>query len=615
MRGWRMRTLLASLALLLLATCWLGMAMLLGQWRQAPRLDLTTHHLYTLSSGMERIIGDVDEPIQLTLYFSRHATRDLPALRSYANRVQDMLAEIRTRSHGRINIREVDPVPYSDDEDRALGAGLTAVPGGSNGERVFFGLAGRADDGKQRSIPFFDPREERTLEYSIAKLLHELTLENKPRVDVISSLPIAGEGIGDLKPWAISDQLQQLFDVHMRSAAKIDHVDDDVRALVVIHPQDLPTDALFAIDQYVLGGGHLLVFTDPDARTAIQSVGSLTRGGSRSSLPRLFRAWGVQFDPDKVVLDRSRALSVSSKNNTQPVRHPAMLGLTQSDLNQHQAVTRDLQLVDLATAGYFELAPDTDSRLAPLMQTTSDAMVVPAGQVRGDATPTDLLSDYHPDGEHYAVATLLRGQFRTAFPERVGSDDLSQADGEREVALVADTDLLSDRMWVQPTPYLGEKMLSAFADNATFVTNLLDYLTGPSALLAVPAGANSRRPFTRIRRMRRTADQRFRQRKRKLENELTATEKRLSRLQPGKIRDGDNNSNTRKQIDRSIQHKRDVREQLRKVQHRLDTEIDALERTLKFADILLVPLILVFIGVGYGSWRAGRTRRKRSAQP
>ncbi len=607
MRASKRRPWLLIATLCVLVVVFVSAVIAVSQWSRAPRIDLTEDGLYTLSPGTLSIIDALHEPIQLTLYFSRHATRDLPKLRSYDQRVREMLHEMVARSHGRIRLSVVDPVPYSDDEDRAFGAGLTAVPGGSNGERVFFGLAGRNAHDEHLSIPFFDPNEEAFLEYSIAKLVYELSMQHKPRVDIISSLPIDGDVVDNKSSWAIMRQLKQLFDIRMLDASGVKHIEDDVETLLVIHPKNLSQDALYAIDQYVLGGGHLVVFVDPDAEMDARPVGSLTGNiaGSHSSLPRLFRAWGVAFDPDKVVLDRSRALSITLGAGGAPVRHPAMLGLTASDINQHSVITANLRNIDVSSSGYFELAPHTGSRLRPLVQTSGDAMVVPASEVRLNVDPAELFENYRPSGEHYVLAALLQGTFRTAFPERGG---LRRADKPNEIVLVADTDLLSDRMWVQPAPFLGEQLLSAFAGNGDFVANIIDYLSGSSALISIRGRATSQRPFERVQAMRRAADEKFRTKERELEQELMATEKRLAKLQPGRHAD---DTALRDEIDRNIKRKLEIRKQLRDVQHQLDAEIDTLGDKLKFINILLVPLLLVLAGIGYGQWRARRGRRHR----
>jgi ABC-type uncharacterized transport system involved in gliding motility auxiliary subunit len=299
------RRLMVYLRLLLLLLVIVPVIVSSGRWLHVSRMDLTTDHLYTLTPGTLKIVDTLRHPLNLTLYFSSHATRDLPQLRSYEQRVREMLQEMAVRSHGRIHLQVIDPVPYSDDESNAEGGGLTAASGGSNGERVFFGLVGNTMSGtadadgraapdriaeKTLSIPFFDPAREAFLEYDIAKLLYELNQSNKPLVGVISSLPVDGNPLLGVPPWTVMQQLNQLFDVKMLDQAKLQVISDRIKVLLLIHPQDLSVSAQYAIDQYVLRGGHLVVFVDPDAELetpAVTAVGPswTVRERCRSNLP------------------------------------------------------------------------------------------------------------------------------------------------------------------------------------------------------------------------------------------------------------------------------------------------------------------------------------------
>lgn len=305
-----------SAALVLLGMLFVVFVLASSRWRMG-RVDLTSDQLYTLTPGTLHIVDGLHAPLRLTLYFSSHATRDLPQLRSYEQRVAEMLQEMVARSHGHLRLQIVDPVPYSDDETSAEGYGLSPINGGTNGERVFFGLVGStlpanpdADgDGedhlpkKVQAIPLFDPSRETFLEYDIAKLLYELDQPSKPLIGVISSLPVQGNPVIGEEPWTVMRQLAQQFDVKSLDATKLKHIDSDLKALLVIHPKHLPADALYAIDQYVLHGGHLVVFVDPvaemDNTPFIDSTG--VTDDHNSDLSRLFAAWGVQYDPQKVV--------------------------------------------------------------------------------------------------------------------------------------------------------------------------------------------------------------------------------------------------------------------------------------------------------------------------
>jgi len=616
------------LALILLVMLSVPLIVASSRWLQASRVDLTSDKLYTLTPGTLKIVDSLSRPIRLTLYFSNHAARDLPQLRSYEQRVREMLEEMVARSHGRVRLQAIDPVPYSDDEASAEGSGLTAANGGSNGERVFFGLAGSAmplgvggdaayniDEhvpDKTLSIAFFDPAREAFLEYDIAKLLYELNQTSKPSIGVISELPVYGNALQSKPAWTALQQLGQLFDVKKIDPAKLKKIDDNIKVLLLIQPKQLSLDAQYAIDQYVMRGGHLAVFVDPDAELdrSPYSVESATFPDHSSNLTRLFAAWGLLFDPHKVVLDRTRALQIELAGNS--LNHPAMLDLGMQELNHNDAITASLQRINVSTIGYFDLAKDAQTRLTPLLQSSGGAMLVSTQRVLDSSNnPSLLLQDYQPDNVQYVLAARLRGTFQSAFPERATEPGhLAQSPAQSEVILVGDTDLLSDRLWVEPQTMLGETMMRIFANNGDFVTNLVDNLSGSSALLSIRGRSTSQRPFARVQALRNVADQKFLQKEHELEQELAETRQRLDELQPAKAAHTDSvTDEQRREIEQFRQRQLQINKELRGVQHQLNAEIDALGMRVKFINIVVVPILVILIGLLYG-WRRSRGSRR-----
>jgi ABC-type uncharacterized transport system involved in gliding motility auxiliary subunit len=588
------------LVLPLLAAAYVLLVLGASHWLGGERVDLTRDHLYTLSPGTHNIIADLHQPLDLTLYFSDRASHGLPQLRAYHQHVLHMLEQIVRQSHGRIHLTRVDPLPFSEDEDRATAAGLTSVRGEGTGEAIFFGLAGRnAGDGRTSAIPFFLPAKEPFLEYDVARLLYDLSVTHKPRVALYSDLPIWGgtDADGNVVPvWTALHQVQQLFDVDRLNATSLAALrPGGADVLVLLQPTGLSHAAIVAVDRYVQSGGRLLAFVDPDSEVD---------GGETSDLRPLFQAWGVSFDPERVLLDRSRALTVQSPVTGAAVRSPAVLGLTGDELNRRDPVTHALSVVDVSSAGYFGLLPGASVRLDPLVQSTTDAMAVPTRRVRDVADPAALYKDYVPDGEHYAIAVRLLGKLPVAYP---GDAAPSPPARKPAVILVADTDVLSDRLWVQSSPTLGQTLMSPFANNGDLFVNAIDDLAGPSNLIGIRGRAVTERRFTRVDMLRRQADEKFKAKQVELQTELSETEKRLDALRM----DAGDRAHTAAQkatLDQFVQRKLAIRNQLRKVQRSLDADIERLSIRLKFVDILLLPILVTLVGLLYALWRARRRR-------
>ena len=613
------RRLLTGSNLVVLAVLFVAAVLLSGLLLRGARLDLTQNRLYTLSDGTKHIIDGIDEPVHLYFFYSQTTARAVPGLDTYATRVRELLEEIAARSHGKVILETIDPLPFSEAEDRAAGYGLTAVPVGAGGDSLYFGLAGtNATDG-QVSIPIFQPDKETFLEYDVAKLMSSLATEKRPVVGILSSLDM-GPGFDAQtrsvrNGWVIDDQLRQLFDVRKVDPG-IGMIDDAIDLLVLVHPKNLSDDALYAVDQFVLRGGHVMVFVDPDAEAeavAPDTDPSTAMMQSRASdLPRLFKAWGVHYDPSRVVLDANLALHTQSSADARPERHLAVLGLRQPNMNQDDVISAQLESVNLSTSGYFELAEGATTKMESLAQSSDNASTVASDRLRFLPDPSSLFNDFTPTGTRYVLAARLTGPVKSAFPEHKEDGHLAESKGDVNIVLFADTDMLNDRLWVQVQNFFGQRIYNAFANNGDFVINAVDNLIGSSDLIAVRTRATSARPFTTVETLKRQADDRFRSKEQELQAELTQTEQKLQELESSKGEGSEAilSDEQRAEIERFRSEKLRVRKELRQVRRQLDADIETLGAKLKFINIIGVPLLVTLVAIGFAWWR-GRQRRQR----
>ncbi|MEP6485201.1 MAG: Gldg family protein [Rudaea sp.] len=612
------RKLLTGGALAVLAVLLVAVILISDVLFRGARVDLTQGRLYTLSQGTKNILANIDEPIHLYYFYSDKGSQDLPQLRTYATRVRELLEEMAGRAKGKIQLEVIDPLPFSEDEDRATSYGLQAVPTGQQGEKIFLGLAGTNSTNGKSVIPFLQPNKEAFLEYDIAKLINELTQTKKPVVGLITGLPIT-QGFDPQtramrEPWAIDQQLSQSFDIRQLNAASVKTIDKDINVLVVIHPKNLGDDTLYAIDQFVLRGGHLLAFVDPnaesdDAGADPNNPQAAMMADKSSDLAKLFKAWGVEYDPHKVVLDRADGVQVSLTQGGPQVRDVAILGFNKRDLNSDDVTTANLDTINVASAGFFQLVKDSKNKLVPLIQSSTDSMTVPVERVKFMPDPSQLLNGFTPTQTNFVIAGRLEGKFTTAFPDRKDEGHLADAKDDGQIILAADTDMLTDRLWVNVQPFFGQKLMNAFANNGDFFINSVDNLTGSSDLISIRGRAISQRPFTRVDDMKRAAEENFRGKEQELQRQLQDTEKRLTELQSGKSKGSEMIMSPEQQAELQsfTQKKVDIRKQLRQVQRSLDENIDALGARLKLINIGLMPLLITIAALAFAMWKRRRT--------
>lgn len=608
------RNTLTGGALSLLAILFVAVVLLSNQLLRA-RLDLTEQSLYTLSDGSRNILGKLDEPLHLTLYFSDKATAesnrpDIRSLRLYCNRVRELLEEMSALADNKLQLQVIDPVAYSEDEDRAAASGIQGLPLGAAGEKIFLGLvASNATDG-QAVIPFFDPRKEAFLEYDIVKLIHDLSTVKKPGVALLSDLDMKpGFDPQTMQPkegWAVYQQLTQLFDVKPLDST-LKSVPQDVDVLVVVHPKQLSDDAQYAIDQFVLRGGHLLAFVDPNAESDFGAGGN-PMASKASDLPALFKAWSVEYDAKQVVLDREHALAINVNPAAPPVPHPGILRMGKADMPQDDIIAANLDNLILGSPGAFKLNKDSPYKLLPLLQTGSQAMTVAADRVKFAQDPTSLLNGFKASGERYWLAARLQGKFKTAFPNRSGAGHLTEAQETSEILLVADTDLLSNRYWVRVQDFFGQKLLNSFADNGDWLINAVDHLSGSSDLLSIRGRGTSIRPFTLVEQLQLAADERFRSKEQELQQQLSDTERKLASLQAAKSADQQQllSGEQQRELENFLKRKLEIRKELREVRRQLDADIDNLGSWLKFVNIGLLPILISAASLLYLAWQQRR---------
>jgi ABC-type uncharacterized transport system involved in gliding motility auxiliary subunit len=603
--------------LIALAVLFLGIVMLSNVGLRGMRVDLTQNKLYTLSRGTQQVLAELKEPVTLYFYFSREAAaKQAPLVMPYATRVREFLEELAARAGGKIRLRIVDPQPFSDDEDRAAEFGLQSLQAGG-GDALYFGLAGTNSTDGRSVISSFQADREEFLEYDVAKLVNELGTPKKPVIGLMSSLGLQGQFnpmTGQMgEPWPILTQLQELFTVRSLTA-DVDHIDKDVDVLMLVHPKQLPPKTLYAVDQFVMRGGRILLFLDPNAGadTSGQDPSNPLAGAMAnhsSDLAPLLAAWGVDYDATKVIGDLQRGLEVRTSMQSPPVRHIGILGLGHDDMNQKDVVSASLDKVNLATAGSLAARPGAKTTLEPLLLSSTSAAPIPAQRFNALTDPATLRDGFKPTAVRYALAARVTGPVESAFPQGAPPDQkaaagppaahLAKSTAPANIVIIADTDLLMDYMWVQTREVFGQRVAQAFANNGDLVANILDNLSGSSALISVRGRATFSRPFERVEALRRQADDRLRGKALELQAELQQTETKLTELQSKR---NDQSSimlspEQEAELKRFVAEKARVRKELRETQRGLDVDINRLNSWLKVVNIAVAPLCVAVAGV------------------
>ena len=675
------------------------------------RLDLTEDRLFTLAPATRDMVSNLETPIELTFFYSDSAAEDLPQIRTYATRVRELLGEIVMAGNGRLSLSMIDPEPFSEDEDLANQFGIQPVPVSQGGEAIYFGLVAAqplAEGAPEtlrisETMPLIRPDQEPFLEYEFVKLITQAANPQRAVVALLTELDVDGgfdPGTQQmLQPWFVMDVIRQLYEV--RRISKFDEsIDEDVDIVMLVHPRDLSERMLYAIDQHVMRGGEVIAFLDPNADSLVtrSPQGVLVPAGMSSDLPGLLEAWGVAYDSGKVLADSNLALRVSMGQGSRPEPHLGMLGMQRANLDGDDIITSRLETINVSSAGVIAQAEGAATLFEPLMQSSSNSMLMEAALIQDITEPSVLFDEFEATAENYTLAARISGVVNTAFPDgppppeeeedeadaadavdsaeaedpaadgaaqadnaNDGDADTEVADAENETAaadngadaeiaaadaevedqaaaadntetaeeeetvphiaqsegpvnilLFADTDLMSDRMWVQVAQFLGQRIPQPFANNGDMIINALDNLAGGANLASIRSRGTYSRPFNRVIEMQRQADDRLREEEAELLARLADTEAEVARLSQNE--DGEPLEQIapeiQAEIDQFNQEMIDTRRRLRDVQFQLTEDIERLGANLQWLNTLLVPVLLSAVVLGVFLLRA---RRRRSS--
>lgn len=621
---------LAVTAILLVAVNVLGYSLL-----RNARVDLTENKVYTLSEGTHNILRSIDEPVTLRFYYSsKLISRTMPGLSTYATTVQELLEEYRDTAGGKIRLEVIDPEPFSEEEDAAALAGLTGIPSPSGTDAAFLGLVGTNAVDDTEVIAFFDPRRARTLEYDITRIVYTLSHPQQKVVGVISTLPV----MGDQDPFTAlrnPNQVRQPFFLvqmlrqmaTLRSlGTDVDRIPDDVNVLMVVHPKELSDETLYAIDQFVLRGGHALVFVDPHSEIDQADFDPANPYGNlwanRTSNPaNLLAAWGVEMAENRFVGDRANMQRVSMRNQRglfETVNYVAYLALGEENLSEDDVVTQALGEITVGTAGALSKVDGAATEFTPLVLSSAESQLIDVDRVKLAPQPDELLREFQSTGEQYVLAARLRGKAKTAFPGGLRPQDsgeeptghIEESARDINVIVVADTDMLADHFWVQVQNFLGARMAVQVANNGNLVANAVENLSGSNDLIGVRSRRDPRRTFRKVEEIARAAEEKYLERYDQLQQRLDEIERRINEIQAP--REGNVLILTPEQ-QAGIQEARDervnTRKELRAVRRELNRDIEQLGWRVKFVNIALIPMLIGLYAVALGVIRVARRKR------
>ncbi len=607
------------------------------------RVDTTAESIYSLSAGTKAMLGKIEEPLVLNLYFSKDASGLPIQYKNYATRVQEMLRQYVRAGRGKLTLNVINPRPDTPDEEKATASGLTPQVSQQGGEQFFFGLIVTQAD-QQKTIPAFMPNREQFLEYDLSKVVYSVQQIDKRKLGLITSLPLQGTDPQQMQMMMmmrqqpqpaqyVASEWEQSFNL-VKVEATATELPANLDALAVIHPQNLSPKLQFAIDQFLLAGKPVFLALDPSSQhfkrqsnPQQQMMGQGPQNVS-SDLPTLLNAYGITYDPQKVVGDLENGTDLQNPQNRQVSRYPTWLSLRKESFSQKSLPTAQLTSTLFVEAGSFSAKSGQTTTFTPLIETSAQSGDV-AGMMLQFAQGDDLAKQVTPTGKK-TIAALVTGKFKSAFPDgapkdeekkddpakkdekkpepaKPAADSLKESKGNSTLFLIADTDWLFDDYSIQKMNFFGQTAAQPINDNLALASNTIEFLGGSQDLISIRGKGSSLRPFTVVRTMEVEAQKKYQEKLTSLDARLAEVQKKLSAIQTKK---GEGNRlvatpEMAKAIEDFQKQQAKISAERREIRRALREDIDRLEKKLLVLNFL-IPIGLVG---AFGFWFV-RSRKK-----
>ena len=599
------------------------------------RLDLTEDGLFTLSQGTKNILSRInpDEPVTIKFY-ATNDDRVMPnLLKPHARSIEDLLLEYEKQSDGGVALEVIHPNPDTDDEDKAKDDEIRGLAVNQEGDQIYLGLTVQCLDRKE-ILPFLNPEDATAFEYDVSRAIAKVIKPSKTIIGLMSAMPIAGSPSLPFQQqrgpeaWAVVQQLRadyEVRDIPMTS----DKIDSEITVLLVVHPADISKTAEYAIDQYLLGGGNVIAFVDPQSllAQAMSSQPNPMTGqpgnmiNTFSDLPNLFKAWGISYQKDMVLAD------MNYRGNLQGRVIPTALQIPSDAINQKDRVTTGLKSFTLINAG--SLVIDRKEGLDPITLATSSEASQLIDTAAADKLRREPMVNFTASGKKQVLGVRIAGKFKTAFPD--GKPDAPEApkdadgaakapekkpdnslkeskDGESNVILFSDADMLYDAFCLRQGD-LGVGLITS-GGNLPMLLNSVEVLVGGGDLIQVRNRKAPVRPFTKLKEMRETVEEKYRPQLVKLEKERQDLAEKLSKARPqidlkkGALIVDQGTMNNIKEMEKNS---KTIDKEVRNIRKEVNKEVEFRKTVIKTFNVLVVPLAVGLVGLVFAMRRRAFT--------
>ena len=481
------------LFILILLACFVLVNMAAGLIFADHKLDLTHDKRYTFRPETTNTLKNLSQPININIYYSSEIYKDYPLYAQYAQIVMRMLDQYRNESHNQIKINIFNPEPYSSVEADAKRYGLRKFSASENDNGYYFGAVMTNTQGKSYVIPYFQSLRQNYLENDLTRGIEALSNFKRQNIGIMSpDLPILDttyRGRKADRDWTFVKLLRQDYNV-IEVSSGVPQIPLDINTLIVISTRKLSTVGMYAIDQFVMRGGNLLVLVDPFSEYEDSIKGITEQEGSDINL--LLKSYGIDYQNKKVIGDMELSEEITFADGSVRKYYP-WFNLSTQYINAEHPISKNLSLISFKTPGSLILEPVESAKTSILLQTSSKGASIDA-KIAKYGDKLEVIKFMKESSAPFILAAISQGNYNSIFKSDPFADSdlsedllpyLSSSIAPSQVIVVADSDWIYQQNWVTTGFRTGSKIdeIVPYNNNYDFLLRSIDYLSGnPHAL-------------------------------------------------------------------------------------------------------------------------------------
>ncbi len=444
--------------------------------------DVTADKRYELSQPTINLLQENKAPIIIRLYISRDLKQASPRYGAYADYVNRMLNQYVEYGHSRIKLELVEITPYSSAEIAAEKVGLHPLAITDSSHDVYLGANIIHASGAALSIPVFDIKRKSMLEDDISRSISRLNAPKAPLIGIISpyfNVASSGKVIAFNDDWPFIKQLKAFGFRIKPLGSSMAFIPEDIDAVLLYYPLALKPLNLYAIDQYLLRGGNVMVMLD--AFSELKFTENNTYDLYDSGMQAFLQNLGVEYYNDMLIgdLQNNQNVIIDGKNSS----YPLYLKVYSSQMAAHPITARlhDLKL-NYSSLFNFDVSK-SKLRSTVLYSSGKQSGILPAAWASQQSFAT-LKQKIKSEDMQFPLALLLEGNFPPFYREPlINRSELvlkmplfaDRAQKEGKLLLTGDSDMAAWSLWRGGSSDGNAQFFSS--DNMLFIRSALDYLS------------------------------------------------------------------------------------------------------------------------------------------